>query len=300
MDIRGLGYIAIEAADVPAWASFGSQVLGLMAETTATGELLLRADERPYRLRVRPSEDERLDAVGWEVPGSAALDQAADELGRAGVTVRRDPAAAKERRVTGLVSFDAPDGTHHELFWGAELDHVPFISPVGVSGFVMGGLGLGHVVLATESLDAAYQFYTDIMGFRLSDTMTLSGTRVIFLHCNGRHHSLALGEGARSALGHFMLEVASVDDVGYALDRATDQGVRIRQSLGRHTNDQMLSFYAATPSGFSVEYGYGGRVIDDATWTPSETTRGSFWGHRRVPRPAASQPTAAAVSQPTG
>jgi len=286
MDIRALGYIAIGAVDVGAWSSFGGQVLGMMTDTTESGVLLLRADERPYRLRIRPAAEDRLDAAGWEVAGSAALEQAAQELEKAGVGVHRDPARARERRVTDLVAFDAPDGTRHELFWGAELDHVPFISPVGTSGFVTGPLGLGHVVLATDALDEARRFYVDVMGFRLSDTMTLGGTRVVFLHCNGRHHSLALGEGRGPALSHFMVEVNSVDDVGYALDRAVDHGVRIRQSLGRHTNDGMLSFYAATPSGFSVEYGWGGRVIDDATWVPTETSRGSYWGHRRPPRPA--------------
>jgi 3,4-dihydroxy-9,10-secoandrosta-1,3,5(10)-triene-9,17-dione 4,5-dioxygenase len=286
MEIRALGYIAIGAVDVPAWSEFGSQVLGMMTDTAPSGDLLLRTDERPYRIRVRPSDAEKLDAIGWELAGSAALDVAAGELEQAGIEVRRDLALAKERRVTDLIAFDAPDGIHHELFCGAELDYVPFLSPVGVSGFVTEGLGLGHVVLATDALDDARHFYVDILGFRLSDTMTLSGTRVVFLHCNGRHHSLALGEGRAAALGHFMVEVAAIDDVGYALDRATDQGVRIRQGLGRHTNDQMLSFYAATPSGFSVEYGWGGRVIDDTTWIPTETSRGSYWGHRRPPRAA--------------
>jgi 2,3-dihydroxybiphenyl 1,2-dioxygenase len=286
MEIRALGYIAIGAVDLQAWSDFGSQVLGMMTDTAASGDLLLRTDERPYRIRIRPSDAERLDAVGWEVAGREALDVAAEELEKAGTAVRPDPELARERRVTDLISFDAPDGIHHELFWGAELDYVPFISPAGTSAFVTGPLGLGHVVLATDALDDARRFYIDVLGFRLSDTMTLGGTRVVFLHCNGRHHSLALGEGRAPALGHFMVEVASVDDVGYALDRAADHGVRIRQSLGRHTNDQMLSFYAATPSGFSVEYGWGGRVIDDATWVPTETTRGSYWGHRRPPRPA--------------
>ena len=38
-----------------------------------------------------------------------------------------------------------------------------------------------------------------------------------------------------------------------------------------------------TPSGFFVEYGWGGRVIDPATWQPHETFDGpSFWGHERL------------------
>jgi hypothetical protein len=45
----------------------------------------------------------------------------------------------------------------------------------------------------------------------------------------------------------------------------------------------MTSFYAKTPSGFFVEYGWGGRIIDPATWQPHETFDGpSFWGHERL------------------
>ena len=57
-------------------------------------------------------------------------------------------------------------------------------------------------------------------------------------------------------------------------------------TLGRHTNDWMTSFYSHTPSGFFVEYGWGGRVIDPATWQPHETFDGpSFWGHERLHMP---------------
>lgn len=286
MDVRALGYIALGSVDVAGWQTFGTEVLGMMAETTDSGDLRLRADGRPYRLTIRHSDSEQVDAIGWEVAARSDLDRAAEELEAAQITVTCDPERARERRVAELISFDAPDGMHHELFWKAELDYLPFVSPVGVTGFVTGELGLGHVVLAADDLEGAQRFYTEVMGFRLSDTMTLSGTRVVFLHCNKRHHSLALGRGRGPALAHFMVEVATIDDVGYGLDRAADHGVRIRESLGRHTNDEMLSFYAATPSGFSVEYGWGGRTVDDATWIPTETTRGSYWGHRRPPKPA--------------
>jgi len=44
----------------------------------------------------------------------------------------------------------------------------------------------------------------------------------------------------------------------------------------------MTSFYARTPSGFFVEYGWGGRSIDPATHSPVEMTCGpSLWGHDR-------------------
>ncbi len=100
-----------------------------------------------------------------------------------------------------------------------------------------------------------------------------------FFHVNPRHHSLAFGGPQRKRLHHFMIEASSMDEVGLCYDRAIRAGVRIMQTLGRHPNDRMFSFYARTPSGFQFEFGWGGRTIDDATWTPTTYDRVSEWGH---------------------
>jgi 3,4-dihydroxy-9,10-secoandrosta-1,3,5(10)-triene-9,17-dione 4,5-dioxygenase len=73
MDIRALGYLAIGAVDLPGWSTFASDVLGVMTDTVASGDLLLRTDDRPYRIRIRRSDTEQIDGVGWEVAGAAAL-----------------------------------------------------------------------------------------------------------------------------------------------------------------------------------------------------------------------------------
>ncbi len=45
----------------------------------------------------------------------------------------------------------------------------------------------------------------------------------------------------------------------------------------------MTSFYARTPDGDMIEYGWGGRAIDPATWQAEEQKHGpSMWGHDRV------------------
>ena len=83
-----------------------------------------------------------------------------------------------------------------------------------------------------------------------------------------------------------MVELGSLDDVGQGYDLAQLEEGRVAYTLGRHTNDWMTSFYSHTPSGFFVEYGWGGRVIDLATWRPHETFDGpSFWGHERLHMP---------------
>ena len=49
--------------------------------------------------------------------------------------------------------------------------------------------------------------------------------------------------------------------------------------LGRHCNDQVISFYVVTPSGWAIEIGWGGLHIDDDIWHVTHHTETSIWGH---------------------
>ncbi|HEY5662501.1 MAG TPA: VOC family protein [Ilumatobacter sp.] len=282
MDIRALGYLVIDVADIERWRQY-AEILGMMVLPDGDG-LLLKIDERPYRVAVRPTTGgEGLAATGWEVRDAAALDTAAAELAAAGYATEAGSAAeCAERRVRGLVRTTDPAGFTVEVFHGAIHDHRPFVSPNEVSGFVTGLQGMGHIVLGTPHLAETLDFYTSLLGLRVSDFWRPGGTTdVVFLRCNPRHHSLALAPARTSALNHFMVEAATLDDVGYALERHHDSGTPISSGLGRHTNDRMLSFYSRSPSGFDVEFGFGGLLVDEATWTVAQVSRPSFWGHRR-------------------
>jgi len=135
--------------------------------------------------------------------------------------------------------------------------------------------------IGTQDAAAAKRFYQDVLGFHLSD-YTLRPFKAYFLHLNPRHHSFAMVETGKNTVHHLMMELYMLDDVGQAYDLAQGEEGRIATTLGRHTNDFMTSFYANTPSGFFVEYGWGGRSIEPSTWKPVEMTCGpSLWGHDR-------------------
>ena len=80
-----------------------------------------------------------------------------------------------------------------------------------------------------------------------------------------------------------MVEYNNLDDVGQGYDLLQYKDNAIAYTMGRHTNDYMTSFYSITPSGFFIENGWGGRIINPETWEPIETFEGpSFWGHERL------------------
>ena len=298
--ISSLGYVRIESADPGAWREFGLKILG-MTEGSAPkgggpeeGAVYLRMDDFPARLVIVPGSADRLLASGWEVRDAQALAAVGRALSEAGVPYKAgtdDELAA--RRVGSMLSTEDPAGHQLEFFCGAALHSRPSVSPYG-NRFVTGDLGLGHVVLPVPD-EAALGFYTEVLGFRLRDSMRMPaeffggqpGDPPVwfrFLGCNARHHSLALAPvPAEAGLVHLMIETASLDDVGRALDRCARRGATVSGSLGRHANDLMVSFYVRTPGGFDVEYGTDGRLVDDATWISRESTAVSLWGHSFAP-----------------
>jgi 2,3-dihydroxybiphenyl 1,2-dioxygenase len=282
MLLRSLGYIAVATRDAPAWADFAGDLLGLQVADRGSHGFALRSDARAARLFVRQAGEDRVSAMGWEVADAQALATLAARLSNAGCDVRagsRTEAAA--RHVAELIATRDPAGNRIEFFHGAALGGTSFAPGRPISGFRTGSLGLGHIVLTARSLDALLPFYTDLLGFRLSD-YALRPFKAFFFHLNSRHHSFAAIETGVDGFHHLMLELDSLDDVGQAYDLAQLEEGRVAVTLGRHSNDHMTSFYARSPSGFMIEYGWGGRSIDPDDWQPFECVLGpSLWGHER-------------------
>ncbi|EJN39750.1 lactoylglutathione lyase-like lyase [Pseudomonas sp. GM84] len=288
IDIRGLSYFVSQIENLSQWQRYAEDVLGMQVQPAPGGGLYVKMDERPFRMLVVEGDSPRYLASGWELASEQAFEQALQHLERCGVQWQAGTAQAIEQRgVQALVTVTDPSGNHHELSWGHRSDCLPFVSPQGVPRFITGDMGLGHTVLPAPDFDATLAFAKDVLGFGLSDIFNFRPdpaappVRIHFLHCrNARHHSLALAEyPVPSGCVHVMVEVDSMTEVGRAHDRLQANGGQLSATLGQHLNDRMTSFYMKTPSGFDLEYGFGGLQVDWAEHSAFEFTRVSIWGH---------------------
>ena len=290
MSVASLGYIGFEVSDLKAWDGYLTGFLGLMPGQGNGTSARYRMDDRAFRIHLEKGTADDISFIGLEVETPEGLQALRERLEKAGVPC--SPASGnlkKARGVRDLLVLTDPAGLQVEVYVGATaLTNMPFHSPAGVSGFMTGGQGAGHVVLASEKIDEIRDFYTRLLGFRLSDTIGMAispdFTLVLeFYHCNPRHHTLALAPmPAPKRLHHFMVEMATLDDVGFAMDRIGECGVKQTMTLGKHSNDRMVSFYAATPSGFEVEVGTAGIEVHDEVWRVTHHEVTSMWGHKRV------------------
>ncbi len=284
--VASVGYIGLAVKDIPAWEAFATNILGLQClGTDNKGVSRLRMDQRWARFFLHPASADDLLYIGLEVADEDGLRSLQCRLKSLGVeSVQGDPDLLRERRVIDLIRFEAPGGFVFEAYIGATDEPEKPVRFARTSGFVTGEQGLGHLVLRSPDAPALLRFLHEGLGFRLSDIINRprdGGTvRAHFLHCNSRHHSLAVVPGAPDAgkLAHIMIQAQSLDDVGMALDAAHREGTEIVATLGRHTNDHMVSFYMRSPSGFAIEFGWGAIQIGEA-WSVRHFDAGSIWGH---------------------
>ena len=283
MAITALGYLGIRSERRDDWSAFAGSLLGMQEVDRGGKTLAFRMDDRKQRLVVSDEPGETLAFMGWEVENRQDLEYYATRLDAAGYPAAYgSPDLADRRFVADILLFHDPAGNRIELVWQPMSSTDPFVPGRPISGFQTGPVGMGHAVLHVDNIDTMVPFYRDVLGFKLSD-YGLTPVPLYFFHVNQRHHSFALVGSGKVGFHHFMVEYQNLDDVGQGFDLAQLDAGRVAYTLGRHTNDYMTSFYAHSPSGFFVENGWGGRVIDPRTWEPHETSVGpSFWGHERL------------------
>jgi 2,3-dihydroxybiphenyl 1,2-dioxygenase len=289
MSVRELAYVVYEASDLADWEHFGVSLLGMQLGEKASGYLTLRTDEKAHRWVITQGPADDLVASGYEADCNATLDQIAAKLRAAGLPAEEGSAELlAARKVDRMIITNDPMGNRVEVVTGFADAATEFHSEHLVGRFKTGTGGAGHHVVLSKgvSREDYLAFYNDILGFKISDYIIQElapgvFADLIFLHCNPRHHTLALGDMPHpKKTHHFMLEVTDIRDVGYAWDRCLKAGQPFEMTLGQHPNDHMFSFYVKTPSGFAVEYGWGGLLIeDDATWEVKTFDQLNNWGH---------------------
>ena len=289
--VTALGYVGWEVKKLAEWDDLLQSIYGLeLRADSPRNTRHYRLDDYHHRISLYGAENDGVRFIGWEVDTREGLEELGQRLSDNGVKVKRGTREQiEERAVMDLICFDDPDGFKTEIYFNGIRDYTPFCPVRSRSGFTTGALGLGHVVVHCKDRAATTEFYQDMLGFRISDYIhwpdnTGKTAKATFLHCNPRHHSLALVNESFGLQGgefnHLMLEAKSLDDVGRAYDVVNERGFPIALTMGRHTNDRITSFYLFTPSGWAMEYGYNGHLVDDETWETKYYNSTSSWGHK--------------------
>ena len=128
---------------------------------------------------------------------------------------------------------------------------------------------LSHVVLGSTDADATHRFFTEGLGFKVSDRIPGVGA---FLRCSTDHHNLLVQGAPVPFLHHTSWLVDDVDEVGRGGSKmvAADPARHV-WGLGRHHIGSNFFWYLRDPAGNFAEYASDLDVIvDDELWKPAD------------------------------
>jgi catechol 2,3-dioxygenase-like lactoylglutathione lyase family enzyme len=145
---------------------------------------------------------------------------------------------------------------------------------------------LGHAVITTTDVAATSRYFTDLIGFKVSDYIGSVGT---FLRCSTDHHNLLVLQAPSVYLHHTAWQVDDVDDVGRgAMAMLAEHPERHVWGLGRHHAGANFFWYLRDPAGnFSEYYADLDVIPEDAEWMP-EVHEGPLGIYNWGPPPPAS------------
>jgi 2,3-dihydroxybiphenyl 1,2-dioxygenase len=287
-----LGHVVIETQRFADWRRFGVDAIGMHLDVLDSDTLRFRLDDHQCRFLLRRGPAEDVTAVGWHIDDHETFDQILRRVADRGVPVREGtPEEAALRGVERLWRFPGPKGIVQEVFTTPVVDTAPL--SMRTSGFVTGEGGMGHIAITTTKPHQLRGYYNTVFDARLTDYIdeTISGVKlkIRFLRVNHRHHSVAVAatqglrvDPIRTRIQHLNIQVASLDDMTQSYQRVRELGFDMALSVGQHTNDRELSYYARTPSGFEWEVGWNPITIDESTWEPTTHKGISIWGHTPV------------------
>ncbi|MGZ4805000.1 MAG: VOC family protein [Ilumatobacteraceae bacterium] len=287
-----LGYVVIETQKFSDWMRFGADAIGLHVDELSTQAMRFRMDDRTCRFLLQRGPAEDVMALGWQIDDHETFDQIVGRVTEHQVPIAEGtPEECALRGVERLWRFAGPKGIVQEIFTTAETTALPL--RMQNSGFVTGESGMGHVAITSREPASLRQYFNTVFDARLSDYIdeTISGVKlkIRFLRVNERHHSVAIAstqglrvDPVRTSVQHLNIQAATLDDMTQSYSRVKDLGFEMALSVGQHTNDKELSYYAMTPSGFELEVGWNPIVVDETTWEPTTHQGISIWGHTPV------------------
>jgi catechol-2,3-dioxygenase len=253
------GWLEMTSPNVDAMVDHYVRVMGFQVVEHAGTSVYLGLNSDHHSLVIHSGAANGRSAVGFKLAGEVKDNQR--RLRDAGIDaeLRSDSSPGIEQ---ALAIIEPGTGTPILLYEGMEQTHSPTIPGPQPTK-------LGHVASFAPDLAESQSFFTDVLGFRWSDTI---GDFFTFLRCNSDHHAVnIMASTKRTGLHHVAFETRDINHLKTLLDHFAREKVRLTWGMGRHGPGHNLFSYHEDPDGNLVEAFTEADVIldeKDPQWEP--------------------------------
>ena len=281
--ITHLRHVSLLTPNLAEQARFYSEVWGLQVISHHQDVVYLRgSSDEFYLLALNASTRRGIDHLAFGLPNEEAVDAAVQHIAGTGAPIVHEPRSLDEPGGGYGFQFIDPDGRCIELSSGVAAPRTDWQeTPVEPNSIC-------HVVLNTPDIDRATRFYTEVLGFRISDW---SEHQMVFLRCNSKHHAISFNQAPHASLNHVAYLVSGVDQIMRGVSTLRKHGIEPAWGPGRPGPGNNIFCYFKDPAGYVTEYTSDiDYIADEAAHQPKVWSRSpeaiDRWGLAGPPSPA--------------
>jgi catechol 2,3-dioxygenase-like lactoylglutathione lyase family enzyme len=291
--VKQIGYATFETPDIGRAVDYFTQYLGLTEVQRDGRTVYLACPSDFHSVVLKEGAAPAVTRLALQLTPDADLDVFAAELKAKSIAVRRQTDAGPDAPATLTVTD--PSGLDIDLLATrivtAKRPHNDGVVP----------RKLGHTAFFTPDIQATVKFYTEILGFRVSDWI---GDFFVFMRCNPDHHTVNFLSGPTRGLHHIAFELNDWNHIKQACDLLPDHNLDLIWGPGRHGPGHNIYTYHLNPDGFTIEMfteldvmsneenGYfdprpwhRDRPQRPKVWDPATIRTRNFWGLSKPEQP---------------
>jgi catechol-2,3-dioxygenase len=273
--VRRLGHATLTTQDLDRQVDYYVDIVGLTLIARDRHRAYLASKQGLEAIALEPGLPNALAKLSFQVAPGSDLAELTRELAKDGVKSERRSGISP--CVAEAVVFTDPKGTLIEIFSEyafADEDR----KPAGIMP-----LKLGHVAYRVKDVQGIVKFYTEVLGFRVSDWRD---DTFAFLRCGPDHHSVNFVVDEVPQLQHIAFEVKDWPEIQRACEWLAKNEIRLVWGPGRHIIGHNLAIYPRNADKVRVEYftemdqmkdealGY----FDPRPWHQDRPQRPKVWG----------------------
>ncbi len=273
--IKQLSHVALKVQNLEQQVQFYTQMVGLEESARdETGRVYLRCNADHHNVVLIPGETSEMDHFALEVAdGKAGLDNAAKVLDQAGIPYEAQSSGGSGQGQT--LRLQDPSGFVVELIAGLEQ------KPRYYGARAVQPRRFQHITLRTPDLETTAEFYTQILGFRVSDWV---GQDMVWVRCNPDHHGVAVSRYPRKMMHHFAFEVKDMSELVHQAEHMAHHDYTLLYGPGRHGPGNNLFIYFFDPEENIIEFAADMQQIwDDEAHEPKVWDPNGRWSNQWGP-----------------
>ena len=269
-----IGHVALHVTDADEYADFASCALGLSVVLRSETAILMSASEKHHELELVRADRNGFGHIGLEVDSAEELASLMASIEGTGIACRQLLASEIVGFGEGF-RFTGPGGLAHEIYTGMTRD------AASIRAYTRGHVRrFGHLTFASADHAAIEAFWTEVLGFRVSDRFG----RVTWMRCDAEHHGLAVVPAVEGTkLHHQAWQTQDLSSMGAYCDALIHAHLALIWGPVRHGPGFNLATYLPDTAGAIIEvYADMLQIADDAgykaqDWS-NEPNALNMWG----------------------